>query len=57
MKIVVIEWILKILAIVGCATLGILTKKIATPEYHYLVGWIWGSIAIALCNIIHSCFR
>lgn len=57
MKIVVIEWIIKILAIAGCATLGILTKKIATPEYHYLVGWIWGSIAIALCNIIHSCFR
>lgn len=58
MKIVIIEWFIKLLAISGCALLGIIAKNIITdPNYHYLIGWITGSISIGLCHIIHCYFH
>lgn len=58
MKIALIEWFIKLLAISGCAILGIFAKNIITnSDYHYLIGWIAGSISIGLCQIIHCYFH
>lgn len=51
------KYIWQILVIVVMATLGALLKDMVSSEHWYIIGWVFGSFSLAICNTIDSIYR
>ena len=54
---VILKSLLIIFTIVICALLGTIIRNRCAIEYSYLIGWIFGCLTIALCDIIEALFK
>ena len=57
MKKVILKILLIIFTVVICALLGTIIRNKCAIEYSYLIGWIFGCLTIALCDIIEALFK
>lgn len=57
MEKIILKSLLIIFTVVIFALLGTIIRNKCAIEYSYLIGWIFGCLTIALCDIIEALFK
>lgn len=51
---IILKSLLILITIIICAFIGIAIRNKCSVEYSYLIGWIFGCLSIAICNIVEN---
>lgn len=54
---IILKSLLILITIIICAFIGIAIRNKCSVEYSYLIGWIFGCLSIAICNIVENLLK